>query len=742
MPSTATGLNSDTVELESLLPAGRMIFSVRGMFCASCAMAVQRIIEKVPGVLASNVNFTSGAALVQWEPENFDFRSLFDRVHRLGYELSPLLDSNELERSLQGQASRIRLQLIVAAFFGMWSMLGSWMLYLGVEAVSGIDALLVGWAATVFSLPVVLYSGLDFYRAGWKTAVAGVPGMDALVSIGVWGSLVLSLWNLGRGSAEVYVDAATMLVTFLLVGRLIEIHARKHNLLAIDALRQLMPETARLLLPDGNTEIVPLDAIRPGASVYVQAGERIPVDGIIEIGASEIDASLLTGESFPLQREAGARVHAGMVNLQAPLTLRAEKTRGERHIDKLGLRMLELFGAKSSMSRLAEQFAKWLLPVAGAVSLLALARYLLAGMDVDQALLLSLSVLVAACPCAVGLALPLAFSAGSSRASRVGILFRDPASVEALARTRIFAFDKTGTLTVGQLTVADVISPSLAPDDLLRAVACAEMGVAHPVADAIVRYARARGIDDLRPAQTTQRHAAGVRYVTPDGASWLIGAANWLIQQEVRGMETRNADSVIEAAQAPSATVHIARDGAWVGRIELQDCVRDDSLEALTALRQAGCTTLLISGDQAAACTWVGEKLAFGAKQIHAACDPDDKLRILQRQGRDTAFVGDGINDTLVLAAAGCGVAINGANAIAVTASGVVITRGGLSQVVEARRLAGLMMRRIRQNLFFSIVYNVAIVALFFHIGVSPGAAALAMLLSSMTVLGNSMRTF
>ncbi|MGB3388937.1 MAG: cation transporter, partial [Pseudaminobacter sp.] len=273
-PTTAADAVPDGLDLESLRPAGRMIFSVRGMFCASCAMAVERVIEKIPGVLASNVNFTSGAALVRWEPDGFDFKNLFDRVNGLGYELSPLLDSNELNRSLQAQASRIRLQLIIAAFFGMWSMLGSWMLYFGIEAVAGIDALLVGWTATAFSLPVILYSGLDLYRAGWKTVLAGVPGMDALVSLGVWGSLLLSLWSLSRGSPAVYVDAATMLVTFLLVGRPIEIQARKHNLVAIDALRQLLPETARLVQPDGKKQLVPLASVQVGASVYVQAGER------------------------------------------------------------------------------------------------------------------------------------------------------------------------------------------------------------------------------------------------------------------------------------------------------------------------------------------------------------------------------------------------------------------------------------------------------------------------------------
>lgn len=738
--STMTDSTPDTLDLDSLHPAGRMIFSVRGMFCASCAMAVQHVIERVPGVVASNVNFTSGAALVKWDPEHFEFRDLFDRVQGLGYEMSPLLDSNELNRSLLAQASRIRLQLIVAAFFGMWSMLGSWMLYLGIEAVAGIDPLLVGWSATIFSLPVVLYSGLDFYRAGWKTVRAGVPGMDALVSLGVWGSLLLSLWNLSRGSPAVYVDAATMLVTFLLVGRLIEIQARKHNLGAIDALRQLLPETARVVQAGGEKEVVPLESIQAGALVHVLAGERIPVDGIIETGASQIDASLLTGESLPLLRKAGEPVHAGMVNLQTPLVLRVERAHGERRIDKLGLRMLELFGAKSSMSRLAEQCARWLLPIACAVSLLALARHLWMGMAFDHALLASLSVLVAACPCAVGLALPLAFSAGSARASRSGILFRDPASVEALARARTFAFDKTGTLTTGQLAVADVRSASLPAAELIRIVASAEAGVSHPVANAIVQYAQAQGIGELLPCGTVERHPAGVRYVTPDGAVWLIGSAAWLTQQGVHDIATEGSLAALAAQSAPSAIVHAARNHRWQGRIELHDHIRADSREALAALRGDGCHTLLVTGDHTAAADWVGEKLAFAAEHIHAAQDPDDKVRILQKHGVNTAFVGDGINDTLVLAAAGCGIAINGANAIAVTASGVVITQGGIDQVVRARRLARHMLRRIRQNLFFSIIYNLAVIGLFFHIGVTPGAAAIAMLLSSLTVVGNSMR--
>lgn len=728
----------DMPDAEQLLPAGRMIFSVRGMFCASCAMAVQRVIEKVPGVLSSHVNFTSGAALVHWDPAEFDFQRLFDCVDALGYELSPLLDNNELNQSLMAQASRIRLQLIIATFFGMWSMLGSWMLYLGVDAVAGIEPRLIGWAATLFSLPVVLYSGADFYRAAWKTLRAKVPGMDFLVSLGVWGSLALSLLNLFHGTAAVYVDAATMLITFLLLGRLIEIRARTHNLVAIDAMRQLLPETAHIMEPDGAKRLARLDAVCAGERVYILAGERIPVDGVIEDGASQLDASLLTGESLPVARQIGDQVHAGMVNLQAPLLLRVEQSLGNRRVDKLGLRMLELFGAKSSMSRTAERFVRLLLPFAMTVALLALIRHLWLGMALDGALLASLSVLVAACPCAVGLALPLAFSAGGAHASRRGILFRDPASVEALASANLFAFDKTGTLTTGQLEVAEVTTVSLPEDELIRIAASAEQAVAHPVADAIVRHAQARGMGSQLQSGKVERHGAGVRYFAPDGAVWLLGAPRWLVQQGVSDMPSESGlDSM---AHTPGALVHMACNGRWAGRLALQDHIRQNARQALDTLRRQGCETLLVTGDGMNAALRVGEALGFARQDIHAACDPEDKVTVLQQRGTTTAFVGDGVNDTLVLAAATCGVAIQGANAIAVTASGVVITRGGVDQVVLARHMARRMVRRIRQNLFFSVCYNLAVVGLFFHVGVTPGAAAAAMCLSSLTVVGNSMR--
>lgn len=724
-----------------IMPVGRMIFSVRGMFCASCAMSVQHVIERQPGVKDCTVNFTSGAALVHWRPEEFDLYQLFARIKQLGYEMAPLVDGNEVEQRLQAQANRLQLQLILAGFFGMWSMMGTWLLYWDVQGLVGINPLWIGLGAVLFSLPVVLYSGLDLYKAGWKTLRAGVPGMDFLVSVGVWGSLLLSIWNLWRGHAIVYVDAATMLVTFLLLGRLIEIYARKNNLLGIDALRQLLPETATLIHTGQANQTVPLNEVQVGQLVYVQAGERIPVDGTVHTGQSQIDNSLLTGESLPVAVQAGSTVYAGMVNVLSPLVVRVEQPQGQRRIDTLGLRMLELFGAKSSMSDAVEAFVRVLLPAVFVVAIVAFMRQLWMNVAIEQALLAALSLLVAACPCAVGLALPLAFSSGSTKASEAGVLLRDPASAEALAKARLFAFDKTGTLTTGQLAVTQVVSPFMDEGQLVARAASIEAGVSHPVAVAIVNYVKQQALELPILTGPIARSFTGVHYEDSDGEVWLVGAPRWLAEQGVRDVPSELPHSEVDVA--PAAVVHVAQNHRWVGALVLHDHIREDALAALNTLRDEGCETLLVTGDSATAAQWVGQKLGFASHAIYAAYDPDQKAQLLQSYTTvPTAFVGDGVNDALVLAAADCGVAITGANEIAVTASGVVITHGGVERVVQARQLAQQTQRRIRQNLFFSVCYNLAAVGIFFHIGVSPGMAAVAMGLSSFTVVANSMRAF
>ncbi|MEX5744525.1 heavy metal translocating P-type ATPase [Massilia sp. X63] len=720
------------IDRDALRRAGRMVVSIDGMWCASCALAVERTIARSPGVTAASTSFAGGSALVRWDPDRIDLDELFARVERLGYGIVPLVESQEMEGQIDAQARAVWMRLAVAGFFGMWSMLGSVALYLD----AGLAASQAGWwialASCLAALPVVTWSALAFYRAGWRTLRAGVPGMDALVSTGVLASCLLSAWSLLRGSADVYADTATMLVSFLLCGRLIELHARRRNSVAVNALRQAVPETVRRIGVNGVPAEEPADRVRPGDLVLVHAGERVAVDGTVVEGEGEIDAAIVSGESAPLPVAPGDSIVAGSINLSSRLVLRVDQAWGQRFIDRIGVRMLELLGTKSTAAMQAERFARWLVPAALVLAAASFTFSWAAGGDPVQAALRALSVLVAACPCAVGLALPLAYAASTASAARQGILLRDPASLEALANAREILFDKTGTLTEGMLEVREVLGSRHADAaEVLAFAARAEADIAHPVARAIRSAAEATGADS-RADGLVQRHPRGCTWRSQDGQVMvLVGSAGFVEEQGV---------SLPPGAPADCTRVEVARNGIWIGAILLQDRIREDAARALRSFAQAGIRTRLVTGDSAAAAAPVAEAVGLGPDQVHAHCLPEDKVKVLERAARPAVFVGDGVNDALVLAAAECGVAVQGATPAAVATAGVVIASGGVEQVAAAWRHARRTARVVRQNLAFSMVYNVAVLALASSGMVTPVAAACAMLASSLSVMLNSGR--
>ncbi|QII86577.1 cation-translocating P-type ATPase [Bordetella hinzii] len=704
------------MDMEPARRAGRMVFAVEGLWCASCAMALQRALARLPGITSASVNFTSGSALLTWAPETVDFEQVFERARKLGYGLAPLQAADA--QALPRQARRIRLQLVVAVVFGMWSMLGSWVLYLDEGRLEPSAALAIAWAAFLAGLPVVGYAGLDFYRAAWRTLRAGLAGMDALITLGVAGSLLVSLWELAHGQTRIYIDAATMLIGFLLAGRLIEVHARQESRLAADALGQLAPETANRL-EQGQPIPRRLAELAAGDTVLVRANERVPVDGIVLRGESALDRSLLTGESLPAPVGEDQAVLAGSVNLQGALTLRVTAAAGQRRIDFLGLRMLELFGARSSLSETAERFVRFLLPAVLLVALAAFGRYLWAGQAVDMALIQALGILVAACPCAVGLATPLAYTLACRKAAASDILFRDPASVEALARARIYAFDKTGTLTLGELALTGIrTAAGWSEAQVLGLAREAESVVSHPIANALRRIAQERQLPDTAGATAHRAHARGVSMRAADGALIQAGAAS--LPPDTAG------------------SMHLVRNGVWIGSLHFQDRPRPEARATLAALAAQGRRRWLLTGDSAAATGQLLAALETDFDLVRCALTPEDKADCLR--GTSAVFVGDGANDGLVLASAACGVAIPGASSVAVAAAGVVITRGGIGRLLQARAIACRMLGIARQNLLFSMAYNVAVVAVFFGTGATPFAAALAMLASSLSVFANTAR--
>lgn len=739
--SAAAGFSE--AERESIQRAGRMVASVEGMWCASCALAVERIIARVPGVTWASTSFAGGSALIRWEPARFDLDELLSRVERLGYRIVPLIETDEMEQRIDTEARLVWMRLVVAIFFGMWSMLGSLALYIDADLARSPEGWWVAVGTMVAAIPALTYSAWAFYRAGWRTLLAGVPGMDALVSLGVGAASLLSVWRLLQGSAEVYVDTATMLVGFLLCGRLIELYARRRNSAAVNALRRAVPETVRRLDDNGSATEVPADGVGIGERVLVYAGERIAVDGTLLEGESAIDRTLVTGESVPVAVSPGDKVEAGCINLSCAIQVRVDKACGQRFIDRIGIRMLELFGEKSTVALQAERFARWLIPVAIVLSVLTLAHGYRVSGDASHAALRALSVLVAACPCAVGLALPLAYAASVASAARHGILFRDPASMEALALAKEIQFDKTGTLTYGKLAVAEVINGDCSKADVLHWAAMAESGIAHPIARAIREAIQDGGQPSTAAAVAdrlqgkAQRHGRGTQWKSDDGRhAVLVGAAAWLASHHVDVPATL----MPALANEEGTRVEVALDGCWIGALLLRDSVRSDAREAVAAFQLAGLHARLVTGDAVGAACAVAAAVGLDRRQIHAGCRPEDKAAIASQARRPVVFVGDGVNDALALAAADCGVAVHGASTAAVATAGVVVAEGGLNSVVAAWRHARRTIRAVRQNLMFSMIYNVGILGIAVTGIVPPAAAAGAMLASSVSVLANTAR--
>ncbi|WP_162623088.1 heavy metal translocating P-type ATPase [Billgrantia lactosivorans] len=725
--------NARELDLESARRARRLVVSIEGMWCAGCAMAVERVIARIPGVSFASTSFAGGSALVRWDNEEFDPALIIERVAKLGYRVAPLIEADEMERRIDMQARAVWLRLSVALFFGMWSMLGTLILYLEPMVAVSITGYWLGLGAVVAAVPVITYAAWPFYRMGWRTLRAGLPGMDALISLGVLAASALSFWQLLQGRAEVYIDTATMLVTFLLIGRLIELYARRRSSAAVNALRQAVPETAALLRADGRSEEVRVSEIRPGDLVMVRAGERIGVDGRVVEGDSDIDRALVSGEALPVAVSPGAKIEAGCVNLSSKLLIEVGASYGERFIDRIGLRMLELSGAKSQVAILAERFARWLVPVALSISALAFVYGYFASGSYDEAALRALSVLVAACPCAVGLALPLAYATSTQFAAHQGMLFRDPGSMEALAGARSVLFDKTGTLTSGELELVEVVGSERR--QLLLWAAQAEAGIAHPIARAIEVAARREGVSSERGKGEPRRFGQGSSWHDLDsGVTTRVGAAAWLAGQGIV------VPSLVQPLPAGATRVEIARDAQWVGALILRDRLLPDAIMAVSTLEREGLTVNLVTGDRHETAVAVAAAVGLAPAQVRAGCLPEDKVTALETATEPAIFVGDGFNDSLALAAADCGIAVQGAAAPALASAGVVITQGGLAGVVGAWRQSRRTLRVVRQNLGLSVVYNVGVLGFAASGAIPPSAAAVAMLLSSLSVVANSAR--
>jgi Cu+-exporting ATPase len=623
-----------------------------------------------------------------------------------------------------------------------------------------VDQTLSNWIQLVFATPVVLWAGWPFFVRGWQSLVTRNLNMFTLIAMGTGVAYIYSLLGTAapgmfpaavRGhdaAVPVYFEAAAVITVLVLLGQVLELRAREATSGAIKALLELAPKTARRIGDDGNDHETDIDRLAVGDRLRVRPGEKVPVDGVILEGRSSLDESLMTGESMPVSKETGSKVIAGTVNQSGGFVMRAEHVGRDTLLAQIVRMVAEAQRSRAPIQRLADQVAGWFVPTVIVVALLAFAAWTWFGPEPRMAfgLVAAVSVLIIACPCALGLATPMSIMVGVGRAAQTGVLIKNAEALERMEKVDTLVVDKTGTLTEGRPKLVSIVAAAgFDENEILRLAASVERASEHPLADAIVRAAKERnlGLREVEDFQSpTGRGATG----KVDGKTIVLGNANLLTSA---GIETLSLDQQSERLRQDGATViYIAVDAKLAGLFAIADPIKPSAPGALKALAAEGIKVMMLTGDVRTTANAVARKL--GISEVEADVLPDQKSAVisrLQKAGRIVAMAGDGVNDAPALAAADVGIAMGTGTDVAIASADITLLRGDLEGIVRSRRLSQATMRNIRQNLFFAFLYNAAGIPIAagilypaFGILLSPVIAAAAMALSSVSVVGNALR--
>jgi P-type Cu+ transporter len=607
--------------------------------------------------------------------------------------------------------------------------------------------------------PVVVWGGWPFFQRFWRSLVNRSPNMFTLIGMGTgvaYGYSVVatlapqifpeSLRGMS-GYPDVYFEAAAAITTLVLLGQVVELRARGRTSAAIRALLDLTPQTARLLGPDGSEKDVPLAQVKPGERLRVRPGEKVPVDGVLLEGRSAIDESMITGESIPVEKSPESKVIGATINGTGSFVMRAERVGS----DTLLARIVQLVGqaqrSRAPIQRLADRVAKWFVPIVVAVAVITFVAWWLFGPQprLGHALVNAVAVLIIACPCALGLATPMAIMVGVGRGARAGVLIKNAEALEILEKVDTLVVDKTGTLTEGKpQLVGSTAAAGLDSREVLRVAASLERASEHPLGTAIVRGAQDRQLKLSEPAEFSYSAGKGIQGIV-DGRPVAVGNRTLMVEVGALGQ----GDTVTSRINAPSATqIFVAIDGKYAGDISIADPVKPSTPDAIRGLRAQGIHIVMLTGDNRAVAESIAK--ALGIDEFEAEVLPEGKLEIvrsLQGQGRVVAMAGDGINDAPALAQADVGIAMGTGTDVAMESGGITLVKGDLTGILRARKLSQATMRNIRENLFFAFIYNAIGVPIaagvlypFFGLLLSPIFAAAAMSFSSVSVIANALR--
>ena len=730
-------------------------FVVTGMTCAACAAHVEKAANSLDGVDSAAVNLMLGTLVCSYDADRVSPQAIITAVEAAGYGAAPADDAKRDIRREQEESARAmgrRLLWSVVCLVPLFYLSMGHMMGLPVPGFMHRQPLLAAVVQLALCLPILILNRA-YFTVGFSRLFKGSPNMDSLVALGAAAGLVYSLIEMGllaagqvTGMPDLYFESAGMILALVTVGKYLEERSKGKTTGAITALLALAPDVA-VVRRSGTEVTVATGQIKAGETVIVRQGGRIPVDGTVTRGSGAVDESALTGESMPVEKIPGSKAVSATVLTGGYLEMTADRVGADTTLSQIVRLMEQAASSKAPISRLADRISAVFVPVVISIAVLAAILWAtVGGMGVRFCLSIGIAVLVISCPCALGLATPVAITVATGKAAEKGILIKSAASLELLGRVNTVVLDKTGTVTEGKPQVTDVLCvPGVTEEELLCAAASLEKPSGHPLADAIVQEAARRSIPLCDVSDFTTVSGGGVQAVL-DGKTLYAGNDRYM---DLIGAGVSVLRSAAEALAAQGKTpLYFAEEHRLLGVVAVADVVKPDSAAAIAALRRGGCEVVLLTGDNQRTAKAIARQV--GVDRVIAQVLPQDKARCiqeLQREGRLVAMVGDGVNDAPALVTADVGLAIGAGTDVAIESADVVLMRSSLMDIVDAAALSRAALRNIRQNLFWAFFYNaigipVAAGVLYpaFQITLNPMIAAAAMSLSSVCVVSNALR--
>ena len=740
------------------------LLKLGGMACAACANKIEVTLQEVPGVAAAQVNFAAEQASVDYDEQRTTLERILAAVVDIGFEadklddsLSPLAEDTEAETVKEDARRLLQLKLISSSIVSSLLVTGSLPMMLRISIPNWPTFLQNPWPQLILSTPVMFLCGRGFFVGAWKSLWHHTATMNTLVALGTGTAYLYSLFVtlfpavlLAQGlTTEVYYEAATVVITLLLLGRYLESRAKSKTSEAIRQLIGLQANTAQVVRQGREVEL-PISAVVVGDVIVVRPGEKIPVDGEVIEGASTVDESMVTGEAMPVKKSAGEEVIGATINKTGCFKFRASRVGKETMLAQIVLLVKEAQGSKAPIQKLADQVTGWFVPVVMAIAIATFLVWFNVTGNLTLSLLPTVGVLIIACPCALGLATPTSIMVGTGKGAENGILIKSADSLEQAHSLQTIVLDKTGTLTEGKPTVTDYLSVRGVANQneikLLRLAAAVEYASEHAVAEAIVRYAELQGISrDRLPAVTDFEAVTGCGVTgLVEGHLVQVGTERWLKSSGVDVSWHQSPKAAWESAA--KTTAWIAVDGKGEGIVGVSDALKASSLGAVRALQKMKLEVVMLTGDNQQTAEAIARTV--GITRVFAGVRPDQKaaqIKQLQAEGKQVAMVGDGINDAPALAQANVGIAIGTGTDVAIAASDITLISGELQGIVTAIQLSKATIANIQQNLFFAFVYNVAGIPIaagvlypLFGWLLNPIVAGAAMSFSSVSVVTNA----